>query len=232
MKYALLLILLLNISAIAERKVRPLGPKVDVYIQPGIFAAPYEVIKSTTDRARRLMSRLTNVSIRVDIHTSPVPGCLGIGNNFYYNDESDIEFYCLWRLADRSGFLENDRIAYFITQPLVPRNGFHFLIGGFAWLGCYNNLHPNNSVGGVGVGNFLDYQVDGTTRVPPSLAIIMHEWGHLMFKLTHDGEETEYLMNTLFNALKISSRVPPHLWRLSPKSKKQAKKCINHKAKK
>lgn len=227
MKYILLILFILSLSI----EVKAQAPVIDVYYHPGILAAPIDVVEAAVKRARRLMSRMTGVNIRTTFQISPIIYCHGIGEDFYYSDQSYTEFWCFQQRAEIDDLLKNNKLAYFVTQGLVNPDPTkkNLLFGGFGIRACFKNLHPNKSVGGVAVGNFVDIQSDGRSRVTPSMAIIMHEWGHEVFGLVHDRDDEPYLMNSMFNVMRFSETIDPSKWKLSVRSKKQVKNCLKFK---
>lgn len=213
-------ILLLSIECFAL----PLGPRINVYYEPGIYAAPFEAVKAHNDRARRIESHIFKVSFRRTLKMSPIADkCPGI----FYANQHLLQFFCLWEASEKKGLLDNNKIVHFLIPTFLdPENSFRFALGGDAFRSCFKNLHPNNAAGGFAVSNFVERQKDNTSRIDQSLAADIHEDGHASLGLAHDGPEENYLMNTNFNVLGFS-KANPKLWKISEKSRKQIKNCLN-----
>lgn len=214
----------------AETKTKlPRFPTIEVYWQPGNYQSPYNLAVEELKVWRRHGEKIFGVRLRFNVSVSPIQDkCPGI----FMPDQAEQHFWCLWDRALDVGLDNNNKILHFLTPPLYDwiNPNPSFWIGGLAFESCFKNLHPNGSAGGFGVSNFVQFQRDGTSRLTKSEAAFLHEIGHHTFKMSHDGPEDDFLMNTNFNRLGFSERTPPELWKLSKRSKKQMNKCMNFRA--
>jgi hypothetical protein len=218
-----ILVLALSFAEARER------PRLNVYhfkIQEWL-TGDYQEKRAEIRRAKRLFKRLTKTKILVRTYEK---GGMVLDSYFGCLFWSSAPKDCLWgsyqELKVKSHYKINNTSHYFLYPPIKYQGSYW--IGGAAITGCYKDhkwKREMNYLSGVAYGNYLKTQVDGTTRIPHSIAIMMHEWGHLVYGLTHDGEEENYLMNSLFNVKGFSSQSAPELWRLSEKSKKEIRRC-------
>jgi hypothetical protein len=178
-------------------------------------------------RAHRLFQKLTSQKVTLKIkylkRISPEVyfGCLS-----WNTTASD----CIWGLYKELKVNKEykvDKVAHYFVLPPIEYQETYW-IGGGAITGCWKGFKPKremNILAGIGFGNFLIKQNTGAIRVSQSIAIMMHEWGHLLLGLSHDQEEENFLMNSLFNVKGFSSETSPESWRISEKSKKEIRRC-------
>lgn len=208
----------------------PRFPTVEIWYQPGDVAAPFERVREELKIWGRHARTIFGVRVRMNVKYSPIADkCPGVFEPF----QEEMHFWCLWKAMNRTKVQteNNGKIVHVLTQPLMSGD-LQFWLGGRAFVSCFKNLHPNGSAGGFGVSNFVLAQRDGISRLTKSEAAFLHEIGHHTFRMSHDGAEEDYLMNTAFNVLGLSEKTPPELWRLSPQSQKEMRKCMNFRSRK
>lgn len=181
-------------------------------------------VKETIKLSRRYFKNIFSKKIRIkhkSIYGVPFAGCSNIDSN---------PSTCLWNFLqylNRNGFSRDKGQIYHLIHPGMPYNG-RVYFGGAAFPGCYKEIYYKGSrrgVEGLSYSHHVKTQTNGQNRIPGQVALIIHEAGHSVFKLSHDGEDDEFIMSTNFNSLGISDRVPPQLWRASPKSFREIAYC-------
>jgi len=227
----LLTILLLTYCALATPRMRVYMPYGDV--DTTLFGS-FDDRAQEVDRAKRIFRNLTGVKLRI----KKVRYCNTFENNFAYfhlcSSWSATPSQCIRAIYDRinnNGYSRRDGVAHYLVANPMYHNGTYWFMGA-AQVQCYRDIKLFRNFGiiaGIGYGHFLKTQINGQTRIPQSVAIMIHEWGHLILGLTHDEPEDNFIMNSLFNVKGFSSQSAPEMWRFSEKSKNEIRRCKNGK---
>lgn len=210
------------------------SPLVRFYVPYGgvdsnIYGSYEDKVRSI-DKVKRIFIRKTKQKFR----TKKIRYCIPFEERFLYQsicsswDHTPVQ--CIRAIYGRiknNGYKKDSTLHYYVALPILFEGSYW--IGGAAQTACYKHVrmyrNEFNAIAGIAYGNYLKTQINGTSRLSQSEAVKMHELGHLICGLSHDLPEEEYIMNSLFNVKGFSSKSSPELWRFSPRSLKEVRRC-------